>query len=279
MTHYDLKIEGAACVVWPDGPAWDGTPAAAIGRLDIADADAGAAMLRQARSELAARGRGAVLAPMDGDTWHAYRSVVDSDGSPPFLLEPVSGVHDGAALRAAGFAPVAHYASSRTTLSGQAGGAAPRVDGVRVAAWDGQGADALLDRLFALAGSSFADKMFFKSIELTDFRALYLPFIGAVDPRLVLFAQDTGGDLQGFLFGLPDWSEGPKPATAILKTYASLRGGVGHLLAHAFHARAAELGYTHVVHALMHEANVSLDRSARHGGSVFRRYALFGARG
>lgn len=277
MSEFDLSIDGASCRVWPDGPAWNGSQAAAIGQLAIDDPSAGAALLSLACDRLSKGGRGAVLAPMDGDTWHAYRAVTESDGSPPFALEPVSGVHDVAALQASGFAPVTEYVSARAPVPAVPI-AAPDVPGVIVRAWDGQGADALLDRLFALSGSSFADKQFFKPIEREGFLALYRPLLAAIDPRLVLFVFADDGDLAGFLFGLPDWAQGAKPDTAILKTYASRKPGVGHLLAHAFHERARELGYVHVIHALMHVENISRDRSAQHDGAVFRRYTLFGRR-
>ncbi|HEX8554813.1 MAG TPA: hypothetical protein VF695_08915, partial [Sphingomonas sp.] len=148
----------------------------------------------------------------------------------------------------------------------------PHISDIAVASWDGQGAEALLDRLYAMAGASFADKMFFKPTNRDVFVALYRPLLPIIDPRLVLFALGTDGALQGFLFGLPDGD------TAILKTYASMRPGIGHCLAHRFHALARNLGFTHVVHALMHEANVSLERSRQHQGTVFRRYALYGLR-
>jgi len=64
----------------------------------------------------------------------------------------------------------------------------------------------------------------------------------------------------------------------VLKTYAGVRRGVGHLLAHHFHETAKALGCTNVIHALMHADNVSLVRSGQHGAQVFRRYALFGHR-
>ncbi len=277
MSEYDLAIDGASCRVWPDGPAWEGAPAAAIGKLEFDGAEAGAALLKQAVEQLRETGRSQVLAPMDGDTWHAYRAVTQSDGSAPFALEPRSGPHDVTALQAAGFQTVSDYVSARAPVP-RAEGAAPKVAGVAVRAWDGQSAEALLDRLFALAGGSFADKLFFKPIEREDFLALYRPLLAAVDPRLVLFAYDASGDLAGFLFGLPDWAQAETPDTAILKTYASRRGGVGHLLAHAFHERARDLGYAHVIHALMQVDNVSLERSAMHGGRIFRRYSLFGRR-
>jgi hypothetical protein len=277
MTERVLEIEGAGCTLWPDGPAWGDAPAATIGRLNFASAAAGAALLDQACTVLAADGARAVLAPMEGDTWHAYRVVTESDGSPPFAMEPVSGAHDLAALTAAGFTPLEHYASSRAAVP-PPGTPCPAVPGVTVTAWDGQGAAQLLDQLHALAGGSFADKLFFKPLDRAGFLALYQPLLGMIDPRLVLFARDAEGRLAGFLFGLPDLLQGPRPRQAILKTYASMQRGVGHLLAWHFHERARELGYGHVVHALMHSANVSLTRSGQHQGDVFRRYAIFGKR-
>ncbi|TGX56155.1 hypothetical protein E5A73_03390 [Sphingomonas gei] len=277
MSEFDIAIPGARCRVWPDGPLWGGTIAGAIGKLHFDDAASGEAVLRLACERLFSGGRKAVLAPMDGDTWHSYRAVTESDGSPGFALEPVSGPHDVAALRAAGFEGVSEYVSARAPVPLVASDS-PKVPGVQVQGWDGQGAEALLDRLFELAGGAFADKLFFKPIERDDFLALYRPLLAMIDPRLVLFAFDGSGEMAGFLFGLPDVAQGSAPDTAILKTYASRKPGVGHLLAHSFHERARELGYAHVVHALMHVDNVSRERSARHAGSVFRRYGLFGRR-
>lgn len=155
---------------------------------------------------------------------------------------------------------------------------APVVPGIAVKAWDGEHAERLLDRLFAMSGASFADKSFFKPIDREAFLRLYRPLLPLVDPRLVLFAFSDAGDLVGFLFGLPDRLQGASPDTAILKTYASGRPGAGHVLAHAFHQTARELGYAHVIHALMHVDNISLARSGLHGGEVFRRYSLLGRR-
>jgi len=277
MTTETIAIEGARATVWFDGPAWDGVPTGTIGQLEFESAESGAALLQQGCDLLARHGRSAVLAPMNGDTWHAYRAVVESDGAPPFALEPVSGVHDVAALSAAGFTALDHYASSRAPVP-PVGTPCPQVAGVRVTPWDGQGAELLLAALHARAGNSFADKRFFKPLDRDGFLELYRPLLAVIDPKLIFFAHDDGG-LVGFLFGLPDVAQGPKPTQAILKTYASMRRGVGHLLAWHFHEAARDLGYAHVVHALMHDANISLERSAQHAGSIFRRYALFGRHG
>ena len=145
MSEFDISIDGASCRVWPDGPTWDAAPAAAIGKLSVADVAAGSEVLRLACDRLREGGRNAVLAPMDGDSWHAYRAVTESDGSPSFAMEPVAGPYDVAALQAAGFAAVTEYVSARAPVP-PVPSDAPDVPGVIVRAWDGQGAE-LLDRL------------------------------------------------------------------------------------------------------------------------------------
>lgn len=267
----DMRGDGASLRLYADGPTWDGAPSVALGALAFDNPAAGAALLREA---VARAGSRPVLAPMDGDTWHAYRTVTQSDDSPPFLMEPAAHPHVAEALALAGFVPVAHYASTRMALDTPQAQPAP-VEGITVAAWDGQNAQPLLEQVFALAGGSFADKQFFKPITEGDFLGLYLPLLPLLDPRLVFLARDEGGAIAGFLLGYRDPA---MPTRAVLKTYAGTRRGVGHLLAHHFHEAAKGLGCTHVIHALMHADNVSLVRSGQHGAEVFRRYTLFGHR-
>jgi hypothetical protein len=50
------------------------------------------------------------------------------------------------------------------------------------------------------------------------------------------------------------------------------------MLANAFHERAKKRGFSEVIHALMHETNLSATHSSDKGGAVFRRYALWGGR-
>ena len=272
MSDFDeMHAPGASLRFYADGPAWDGAATVALGALTFTDPEAGAALLREA---VARAGGRPVLAPMDGDTWHAYRTVVESDGSPPFLMEPAALPHVTEALTLARFAPVAHYASTRMALDSPRAEPAP-VEGVTVAAWDGTDAQPLLEQVFALAGGSFADKQFFKPITREGFLGLYLPLLPLLDPRLVFLAREESGAIVGFLLGFRDPAV---PSRAVLKTYAGTRRGVGHLLAHHFHEAARALGCTDVIHALMHSDNVSLVRSGQHGATVFRRYALFGHR-
>lgn len=270
---------GASCALFRDGPIWEGQPTATIGNFSCPDAGSGAALLKVALRQLAAEGRRAVLGPMDGDTWHSYRLISASDASPPFLMEPNSAGHDLEAFQLAGFSPISSYVSARAALDDAIGDAAPlMMDGVSIRPWDGQNADVLIGKLFAMSTASFAENAFFKPISKDDFLALYRPVMAAVDPRLVLFAISQAGDIEGFVFGIPNYLEGPKPEHVILKTYASQRKGLGRVLADSFHRTAHHLGFKNVIHALMHDDNISKQSSLRFNAKVFRRYALMGQR-
>ena len=85
----------------------------------------------------------------------------------------------------------------------------------------------------------------------------------------------------GFVFNVPDALQarrGESIDTVVLKTLAVVpdRGyaGLGSYLTQQTHRVARGLGYRRVIHALMHEKNVSLNISARYA-NLFRRYVLF----
>ena len=275
----ELEQSGAGCTVFLDGPKWGETATATIGRFRCPSAEAGKELLETALTKISEAGITAVIGPMDGDTWHAYRLVAESDGSPPYLMEPTSGPHDREAFTAAGFAPVSTYVSTRGTLIEAIDDGPPAaLEGVTVTPWDGSNPDGFVKRLYAMSAGAFERNAFFKPLDLDGFLELYAPIIPAVDPRFVLFAHDQTGELVGFLFAMPNRLEGPMAKTIIVKTYASMRRGVGRVLLDHVHRLAREAGFSDFIHALMHVDNVSLDRSQKHAGKVFRRYELMARR-
>jgi hypothetical protein len=272
-----VETPNAACAIFRNGPPWDGVTTATIGRYRSADEDSGAALLEQVKRKLAAEGVASVLGPMDGDTWHGYRAITETDGSPLFLMEPTAGPDVAAVFQRAGFSPVSSYMSARAQLDdAMAAAGTDPLSSIRIESWDGANAEGLLGQLFAMSSTSFSSNAFYKPISREEFLVIYQPAMAAVDPRLVLFAKDMSGAIQGFLFAIPNHVEGPRPHSVILKTYASRMKGVGRLLADELHRRARGLGFTDVIHALMHEDNHSRASSALFGATVFRRYTLFG---
>ncbi len=284
-----LQSDQADASVWLDAPSLDGLRTAAIGAFACADAKAGARLLDDGCEQLREEGYGAVLGPMDGDTWAGHRLVTETDGRPPFFLEPRNLPHHVDAFTQAGFQTVARYASAASNLPIKDGKVArPRSEDVAVASgtppaltlrpFDPADAEAELRRLHALSLQAFAGNAFYRPITADRFVASYTAVVPHLDPDLVLLAEDEAGGLKGFLFALPDLEQGGRPTAVILKTYASLAKGAGSLLAARFHRLAHAKGYVEVIHALMHETNLSSRHSDNTGARVFRRYALYGRR-
>jgi hypothetical protein len=214
---------------------------------------------------------------MEGATWFSYRIVTDAGTRPPFLLEPAPDPIVLAALKAAGFAPVAEYVSTVAPLAILRRGIAGSGN-LRLRAFDLEKAEDDLRLLYRLSIAGFAANAFYTPIAEADFRALYTPVLRLLDPEFLLFAQGDAGETLGFAFALPNFAEGPAPSSLILKTYAALKPGIGAVLADAIHRRARAHGFTEVIHAFMHGDNRSLKHSHLLGAEVFRRYALFAKR-
>lgn len=269
--------EGASLAIYREAPSLDGARTAALGQFQCESAEAGARLIRASMERLRDEGFGAVLGPMDGNTWGKHRLVVESDGRPAFLMEPSNPAHYVAAFEASGLGIVSRYVSAVRPADVEPGrSAAPA--GLRLRVFDKARAEEELTRIHALSLLQFASNHFYQPISLEEFLASYRPVLGAIDPELVLLAESEAGELAAFLFAVPNFAEGPKPKSVILKTYASRVKGAGSMLANEFHARAQARGFTDVIHALMHESNLSALHSDKTGGKVFRRYALWGGK-
>jgi len=272
-----MEAAGARLSVWREAPSLHGLRTAALGAFACDDATAGADLLREAVGRLRGEGFKAVLGPMNGDTWSAHRLVVESDGRPPFLMEPSNPAHHAEAFEAASFEVIARYASAERDAA-EPRPAHPAPPTLRVRRFDMARAEDELRRMHALSLERFAGNFLYRPIDPAAFLAMYRPVLPLLDPELVLLAEDDGGALQAFLFAMPDRLEGEAPRSVILKTYASRVRGGGALLVDRFAGLARDKGYRRVIHALFHENNLSARRSEGAGGRVFRRYALWGLR-
>jgi len=277
MTTQTLKTDDGQLTLWFDGPVWDDQAnVATVGKCKFASAQAGARLLTDAAALAKSKGATALIGPMEGDTWHAYRLISERGAQPPFLMEPSSADHDISAFKAAGFDEISSYFSASAPLSALPGPEPKDTDVFTIETWDGGDADALFSQVYHLSCTAFADNPFYKHITLDDFLAMYRPVVPLLKHDLILFARDSTGNLVGFLFGIPNYAEGPTPTSVILKTYASLQKGAGHWLSYQFYTNAKAMGYEVAIHALMHDDNLSAIRSGLNGANVFRRYALMG---
>lgn len=267
--------DGATLGVWRSGPTLGEHRTAAIGAFACDDAARGAAALRAAADRLQNDGLGAVVGPMDGNTWSRYRLVVESDGRPAFLMEPHNPAHYPHAFEQAGYEIVGRYFSADRPAAMPASRTHP-LEGIAVRELRLDDYEQELQRIHTLSLEAFARNAFYTPITFGQFLESYRPARKLIDPELVLLAEDGAGELQGYLFGMPNLAEGDNPHSVILKTYASRRKGAGSMLANIFHERALAKGYERVIHALIHADNLSAAHSRKLGGVVFRHYALWG---
>jgi GNAT superfamily N-acetyltransferase len=298
----DLTVKGddgavrARCSCWwSTGHTLDaGERVGVIGHYAAESVDAGMRVLTDACAQLAAHGCTIAVGPMDGNTWRSYRLVIERGSEPPFFLEPDTPDAWVSHFTGAGFETLATYSSAVARDLTQRD---PRLDALatRLAArhivirpLDLSHADDDLRRIYALSLTTFKDNFLYTPIDEAEFMEQNRRLLPAVRPELVLLAERDGdhhhAELVAFLFAVPDilqQKRGQTPDTIIIKTVAVQPGlahaGLGSLLVAEVQQRAAALGYTRAVHALMHEQNVSRNISRRYAQTI-RRYALFARR-
>ena len=256
---------------------------------EAGDDEAGVAVLRAGLERLAAAGVDRVVGPMDGTTWDRYRLALptpEAGDPPPFFTEPVNPPSYPAHFEAAGLRVIERYESRLVreldALAPRTREAEARLDdqGIRLEPLDPAAFDDALRELHGLSLRAFAGNPYYSPIGFDRFRAMYGPMREHLDPELVLVARTPDDDAAGMVLAFPDLLDpAGRPTRVIVKTLAVApehrSAGLGSVLVHAVHRRAAERGCTAAIHALMHVANDSL-RISRHGGALFRRYALYG---
>jgi len=268
---------------WQDTPSLAGERVGAIGALSpgaepvgvAAWPAAAATLLRRGCRRLAEQGCTRVLAPMDGNTWKAYRLRLDPPAG--FPGEPEPGPGWLAPLAASGFGEEARYLSSRCHDLGQRRLSArvqARLAGLHLS--DGRGLDplVLLPSLHALLHRGFQSQPYFLPLPLEAFAGRLEGQLAADPARLALLAFD-GPDLVGLLLGRMAVPE------LVVRTLVVWPGrpqaGLGALLLEEAHHRAGERGCTSAIHALMHAAGPSVPLS-RHYAQPLCRYVLMGRR-
>ncbi len=272
----------ARASLWLNGPRLSPTERTGlIGHYAAVNAEAGRAILEAACQPLQAAGCARVIGPMDGSTWKSYRLVSDAGSEAPFLLEPKNPLSWNEHFLESGFDVLATY-HSNLCLSPAPDERVPRVrerlaaQGITTRAANPAQLDAELEAIHDLALESFSRNFLYSPLSKSDFLELYRPALSKLPPGFTRIAEH-GGRAVGFAFAVPDLLR-PQMDTLILKT-VGVRGGrqyagLGALLGDELHDLARASAMPRVIHALIHDANVSGNASARTGG-VMRRYALY----
>lgn len=265
--------------------------------------DAVGELLREGIAWLRQAGAGAIVGPMDGDTWHRYRLNAGPFDEPPFLAEPYNPPYYERLWAAGGFVPLERYYSKRVDPAAvvthlEEKRRAALAAGYRLRPLDPKRFRDELRTIYELSRRIFARNLLYTEIPEEEFLALYAGARSLIDPDLVWFAQAPSGEEVGFLFAYPDrfhavaamrgergllarlrFFRHREEAVAVdFKTLGVLpehrRSGVAAALFHEGHRQTVEKGYAFANHCLFREGNPSgeLDGGA---GRVMRTYVLY----
>jgi L-amino acid N-acyltransferase YncA len=282
LQMFDADQLVARASVWFDGPRVEtGERTGLIGHYAATSLEAGKKMLEAACDLLRASGCARVIGPMDGNTWKSYRLVSDLGSEAPFLLELRNPLEWNHHFLKAGFDVLATYHST-LGLNPEPDPRMPKVrkrfaaNQITTRAANPANLETELNAIYDLALESFSQNFLYSPISKEDFLELYRPALARLPPGFTRIAEHDGRTV-GFAFAVPDMLR-PQMDTLILKTVgirkARVYAGLGALLADELHDLARGLGMTRVIHALIHDGNVSGKTSAK-TGSVMRRYALY----
>lgn len=270
---------------WTRAPELAGQRLGIIGQYSASDPDAGRLLLDGVCRLLATCGCTLAVGPMDGNTWRSYRFVTERGSEPPFFLEPDHPDDWPAHFAANGFQTLSTYHSAlnhRLCREDEHVAAARQrltLAGVTVRAIETATLNEELRGIYAVALAAFSNAFLFSPLPEAAFVAMYQQMTPSIVADLVLVAERDALPV-GFVFAVPDHQQaarGEPVTTMVIKTIAVVPdrrlGGLGRVLAWECEQRAAALGFTRSIHALMpahgKSANISRDQA-----TTFRRYAL-----
>jgi N-acetylglutamate synthase-like GNAT family acetyltransferase len=280
------QIRARCSIWWRDTAAVHGEKTGAIGHYAATDERFGAVVLDHACRTLGRHRCKIALGPLDGNTWRRYRFVTERGTARPFFLEPDNPDQYPVHFERTGFKAFARYVSeinpSMATRQPELGSLRKKMDSLGVLIRPFNASDPIddLDGIFEVVRDSFKKALLYTPLDRQNYRDMYMPLLKAVDPRLMLVAEQDG-EIVGFVFAPPDVlqkSYQDNVDAIVIKTIAILPrkelSGLGRVLIVDMLRNALDMGFTTAISALMHTTNRSQQISSDCAGPM-RGYSLF----
>lgn len=278
------KICGRVAAIINESIKYYGYKTGLIGWYECIDDDlVSKALIAAAVEYLYSHGCIWVIGPMNGNTWNKYR-LTEPSANRPFFLE---NYHKQWYLRqfaSSQFSPVASYYSAKIDLKESVDPRIHRFEssilekGIRVRNLRINNFDEDIKKIYDVCKQAFTNNFLYTPIDFDSFKKMYTCVRPFLDPSMVLIAEDQTGEAAGFLFAVPDLFD-PDHSSAIIKTVAVIPGrkfqGLGTYMGNCTHTFLLQNGYSSVIHALIHESNISGNILSK-GSAVNRKYYLYG---
>jgi predicted N-acetyltransferase YhbS len=281
------QIRARCSVWWRDTASVDGEKTGAIGHYAATEERFGAAVLEHACRELGSRQCKVAVGPLDGNTWRRYRFVTERGSAKPFFLEPDNPDTYPIHFERSGFRTLATYVSeinpAMAIRQPELGSLRDKIAslGIHIRPLYAEDPVDDLDGIYDVVRESFQSSFLYTPLDRESYRSMYIPLLKAVDPRLMLVAEQDG-EIVGFVFAPPDVLQKTYQDSVdaiVIKTIAirprQELSGLGRVLIVDMLKNAIDMGFTTAISALMHTGNRSQEISSRCAGPM-RGYALFG---
>ena len=236
-----------------------------IGNFEMESFEDGKEKLARYVKELAEHDE--VIGPIDGSTWHGYRLVSYTDGSPGFPMEPSNPLWYNDVYTDLGFVPIKKYFSERFLIKD----IKPYEKSLAVTIRQFKAED--LSVMYEISEKGFSDNFLYEPISYAEFEALYLPTVSMVAHDFILVAE-VDRKAVGFLFAFVYQEILILKTIAVLPEYRSI--GIGRRLINATLVKGEKMGIEVGIGALFIEGNTSGKIVANYGGEIFREYTLYG---
>ena len=224
-----------------------------------------------------------LIGPINGSTWKKYRITLPSN-NPPFLLDNYNKPYYAEFFEKCGFETIANYTSS---ICKNLNKDYSRLDkfgkifeqkGVKIRKFDPNNFNEDIRKIYDVSIKSFVNNFLYTPIEYEDFYKMYEPVKSFLNPEWILLAENEQNEPIAFIFGF-DNLYNRREKSLILKTLAQIHNykfrGIGSYLTELMHKKAYLAGYDNIIHALMHENNVSANILS---GELYHEYKLYGVK-
>jgi len=229
------------------------------------------------------KGYNYLIGPINGSTWKKYRVTLPSN-NPPFLLDNYNKPYYAKLFEDCGFETIANYTSSICKNLNRDYSRLDKFEkiferkGIKIRKFDPENFDRDIRKIYEVSIQSFVNNFLYSSIEFEDFYKMYEPVKSFLNPEWILLAENEKDEPIAFIFGF-DNLYNRKEKSLIIKTLAQIPNykyrGIGSYLTEFMHQKACKAGYNNIIHALMHEKNVSANILA---GELYHEYKLYGVK-
>lgn len=279
----EIATGRAAAIINP-GIRFNYLPTALMGYYEcVNDQNASKVLMDAVCDHLKKKGFQYVIGPMNGSTWQSYR-VTETDTDIPFFLDNYNKEYYAQQFFDSGFKEIARFHSARVengvSYSNRLETFSAYFEdkGLVIRNFNPDRFSSELKAIYDVSLESFKGNFLYTDISFDLFEQMYSQMRDYINPQYVLICENQEGRPLGFLFAIHNILERRKKSL-IIKTAAVLPlrecKGVGAFMVEKIHKHAFDNGYDEIIHALMHEKNVSMNVSLKNA-RVFRNYLLFG---